>query len=270
MAKPGNPGQVGGREGFEPGRRLGPLQGQQHPVTCVIGDAEALVLQVVAQPGGVGLGAGGVDHHDQLVGAVLPAAVVDDQVVADAAGVVEQHRVAGLAGANPKQVAGHQALQEILGAGTPQLQHPHVRDVEDAAAAAHGLVLGHQTGELHGHLPAGKGHHAATGSDRGAMKWRGLQAGHGVRRQGGLDPMEPRGCQSRQGCIRLEAARWIHGPAPLLPQLPPLFSTQWGGVGLVPAAPIVHPSRAGRRAVVPSLDGAPPQVAGAGPAWGAL
>ena len=91
----------------------------------------------------------------------LPAPVVNNQVVADAAPLVEQHCVAGLAGANPKQVGGHQSLQGFFGACAPQGQHPHVGDVEDAAAAPHGLVLCHQALKLHGHLPAGKGHHPA-------------------------------------------------------------------------------------------------------------
>ena len=95
------------------------------------------------------------------LGSLAPAPVVDDQVVADAAGLVEQHRVAGLAGADAEQIGGHQALQGIFDAIAPQAQHPHVGDIENAAVAAHGGVLGHQAGKLHGHLPAGEGHHPA-------------------------------------------------------------------------------------------------------------
>jgi len=40
------------------------------------------------------------------LGGLVPATVVDDQVVADAALLVEQHRVAGLAGADAKQIGG--------------------------------------------------------------------------------------------------------------------------------------------------------------------
>jgi hypothetical protein len=147
----------------------------------------------------------GVDHQQELIG-VAPAPVVDDQVVADAAGLVEQHRVAGLAGADPEQVGGHQMLQRILDAITAQGEHPHVGDVEHPAALAHGVVLSHQAAVLHGHLPARERHQAAPGRGDRTVERSAPQAavrggrggggiGHGRAWRGGeaglRDPMEP-------------------------------------------------------------------------------
>ena len=116
-------------------------------------------FELLFDPGGVAVGAGGVDHHHHFA----VGAVVNDQVVADAAGFIQQHRVLGFAGANALQIAGHQPLEFVFDAWARERQHAHVGDVEHTAALPHGPVLGHQALELHRHLPAGKRHHAAAG-----------------------------------------------------------------------------------------------------------
>jgi hypothetical protein len=45
------------------------------------------------------------------------------------------------------------------------LELAHVRDVEDAAVAADGAVLGNDTFVLNGHLPARERNHAGSESD---------------------------------------------------------------------------------------------------------
>ena len=186
MAEAGQARQALAHQRFEPRGGLRSLQGQQDALgSLAIGDGDAGGLQLAADPGGVGLGAGGVDHQHHLValalGARPPAAVVHDQVVADTAGVVEEHGVAGFAGADAEQIGGHQALEGVLDAIAPQHEHPHVGDVEDAAGLPHRRVLGHQAGELHRHLPTGEGHQPPAGGTGGAMEGGAPQIGAGGR-----------------------------------------------------------------------------------------
>ena len=63
MAKAGQPRQALAAEAFQVTHRLGPLQGQQHTIALGVGDLDALGFQLLADPGGVGLGAGGVDYQ---------------------------------------------------------------------------------------------------------------------------------------------------------------------------------------------------------------
>ena len=189
MAEARQTGEIAARECLQPRRGLRTLEGQQHTIALAIAHGDPPGLELLADPGGVRLGTGGVDHHHQLVTLVSSrdnaAPVVDDQVVADAAGLVEQHGVAGLARSDPEQIARHQGLQGVLDAVAAQGEHPHVGDVEDTAVLAHGLVLLDQAAELHRHLPASEGHHAAAG-DPGRLKQGGAgQDGVGRVRGGG-------------------------------------------------------------------------------------
>ena len=75
------------------GLGLRPLMlGGEHSVFFDVGHRQASGLHLFTDPGGVAVGAGGVDHHHH--GTTLGidgTAVVNDQVIADAAGFVEQH-----------------------------------------------------------------------------------------------------------------------------------------------------------------------------------
>ena len=175
MAEAGQARQGFAAEGLQPSGGLGALEGQQHPITLAIADEEALGLELAANPGGVRFGAGGVDHQHQLIGfsaAGVPgglqpgaaAPVVNDQVVADAAGLVQQHRIASFARTDAKQVGGQQSLQGVLDAVALKGQHSHVGDVEDTDVLAHRLVFLHQAAKLHRHLPASERHQTATRS----------------------------------------------------------------------------------------------------------
>ena len=88
------------------------IQRQQHTTSLAVADAYPLGFELLFDPGGVAAGAGGVDHHHHFG----VTAVVNDQVVADATGFIQQHRVLGFAGANALQIAGHQPLEFVFDA----------------------------------------------------------------------------------------------------------------------------------------------------------
>jgi len=103
---------------------------------------------------------GGIRDREVVIG---PQAV-GEEVVEDAAVLIAQQRVLRAADRHLRDVVGVHALQEVLRAGSRDLDLAHVRDVEDAGRAAHGEVLGaNAVAVLHRHLPAGERHELATG-----------------------------------------------------------------------------------------------------------
>ena len=119
------------------------------PVVVRDGDAaRALGVQPPLHLGGVGR----VRNEQQVV----VVAVVDDQVVDDAAGPgVTGQGVLRLAGPDPAEVVAQAAVQELHSALTAHHDLAEVADVEDADRAAHGRVLLEYAGRvLQRHLPA--------------------------------------------------------------------------------------------------------------------
>ena len=112
MAKARHTGQAFAAELLQPAHRFRALQRQQHTTSLAVADAYPLGFELLFDPGGVAAGAGGVDHHHHFG----VTAVVNDQVVADATGFIQQHRVLGFAGANALQIAGHQPLEFVFDA----------------------------------------------------------------------------------------------------------------------------------------------------------
>ena len=97
----------------------------------------------------------GVD--DEQVAVLAP---VRDEVVDDAAAVVGQQRVLGLAGCHPVEIVREHALQERVCPAPPHVHLPHVRDVEQAGRRAHRVHLVDHARVLHRHLPTGEGDEA--------------------------------------------------------------------------------------------------------------
>jgi hypothetical protein len=136
-----------------------------------VGHREANRFHALTDPGGVCVGASRVDHqHQGTPFSINSAAVVNDQVIPNAAALVQQHRVTGFAGTDAMQIAWHQLLQCIFGIGPLQLQHSHVGDVKHSNVLAHDFVLLDQAAELHRHLPASERHHAAACCDAEVME----------------------------------------------------------------------------------------------------
>ncbi len=120
----------------------------------VVADLDAVGRGLVEPADDLG-GVGGVGHEQQ----VLVVAVVDDQVVDDAAGVlVAAQRVLRLARADLGQVVGQRRVDELGGAGPGDHGLAEVADVEDADRRAdRGVLLDHATlaaGVLERHRPA--------------------------------------------------------------------------------------------------------------------
>ena len=179
VAEAGQAAEVFAAQLLQQTHGLRALQSEQHSVLFDVGHRQASGLHLFTDPGGVAVGAGGIDHqHQRTPFGINGTAVVNDEVVANAAALVQQNRVAGFAGTDAVQVAGDQPLQRILGIGTFEAQHSHVGNIEHADPFANGLVLLDQAAELNRHLPAGKRHHAAPGAAAGLEQGSALQ-GHG-------------------------------------------------------------------------------------------
>ena len=90
--------------------------------------------------------------------------------------VVRQQRVLGLAVGEPREVVREQALQELELRRALDVELAHVRDVEDAAVAPDGEMLGDHALVLDGHLPAGERHHAGAEGDVAIVQRRASQS----------------------------------------------------------------------------------------------
>ena len=91
---------------------------------------------------------------------VAALAAVGDEVVDDAAVLIREQRVLGLARREAVEVVGEHALQEVVRRGAGDQHLPHVRDVEDAGGGAHRAHLVDHARVLDGHLPTGEGDEA--------------------------------------------------------------------------------------------------------------
>ena len=100
---------------------------------------------------------------------------IGDQVVDDAAALVREQRVLRLAVTELREVVREEALQELELGRAFDVDLAHVRDVEDAAVAPDGEMLGDHALVLDGHVPACERHHPRAEGDvaivqRGASK----------------------------------------------------------------------------------------------------
>ena len=115
------------------------------------------------------------------------AQAVGEEVVQHAAVLAAQHAVLRAADGQLRHVVGEDALEVVEGLRAAGLDLAHVRDVEDAARAAHGHVLGPHALVLDGHLPAREGHEAGArlgmaSVQRSALQRRGRGRGRPPRR----------------------------------------------------------------------------------------
>ena len=124
------------------------------------------------------------------------ADAIDDQIIDDAAAFIEQKGVLAFAHVEPLDVIGQQTVQPRRRAGAGDKKLPHVRDVEDAQAFPHRVMLVDDAGVLHGHRPAAKLDHPAAESYVFGKKRRlfrrnarmGRHGGNGRRRGNVVNP----------------------------------------------------------------------------------
>ena len=148
------------------GSRVGALHGDHREFRARL-DRDAVTRRHLAQPLEVLVARAGVDDH------AIPVVVhvVDNQVV-DHTTVLAQHagieRLAGLRQLG--DVIGEQAAQVVARPVAAQVDHAHVRDVEHAGIAAHGMVLLDLRAVVDGHVPAAEVDGAGPGRDVGIEK----------------------------------------------------------------------------------------------------
>jgi hypothetical protein len=151
-----------------------PLHGNH----CEIGprrDSDAIGLRVRRDPRDVLVPRACVD--DQAEGRFRQE--VDDEVVDDAARLVQHAAVQRLAGnLELGDVVGEQIAQELARAAPRKIDDAHVRDIEHAGVAPHDVMLLDLGTVIDGHVPAAEVDHTGIGGDVGFVK-RGAQTHRG-------------------------------------------------------------------------------------------
>ena len=145
--------------------RRRPLHGQHGKVSAVLqGDIEA--LRLCLHPGEIFFAGGAV--HDQAVRLTRP---VDNQVIDDPAGLVAHGRVERLAiFLEAGDIIGQQAL-EIGGAvDTLQIDHGHVRHIEQTGITPHLMMFLDLGAVMDGHVPAAEIDHFRAGVEMGLVQ----------------------------------------------------------------------------------------------------
>jgi len=115
-------------------------------------------------------------HHRPVA---LRRQVVADQIIDDTATRVQHAAVEGAAGlAQLVDVIGEQVLQERLRGGSGDIHRLHVRDIEDAGAAAHGMMFCELGAVVQRHIPAAEGDNLGIEANVGVVERRsGTHAG---------------------------------------------------------------------------------------------
>ena len=165
--------------------RLGALEGEQGNAIGDVFELRVELGEVLRDVGEVFVFVGRVDDHHEVVGGAVHEAVVFER-----AAIVEDARVVHLSDGERSDVVGGDVVDELqcLRAGDEELAH--VAHVEQAAAGAHGVVFGGDSGGvLDRHFVAGEGDDLGTQGnvdvvERGALERSGC--GNDVGHWGGL------------------------------------------------------------------------------------
>ena len=136
---------------------LGALDGK-HGQVGPLADIHGKSARVFFHPRQVGL-AGGAIYHQTVV--IVP--LVGDQVIDDAAAVIEHGTVQGTARGDAVHVVGQQVAQKVPRTGPGNIHHRHMGDVEYAGVLAHRVVLLDLGAIVDRHVPAAKVDHLAAG-----------------------------------------------------------------------------------------------------------
>jgi len=112
----------------------------------------------------VGIPAAGVHHDEQ---ATIGSA--DDQIVENAALIVGEDSVAGMAGLQSLDIAGNQPLEGVRD------NLSHVGHIKEPGLLTAMAMLGHNTGKLDRQRPAGEIHHLAAKFDMEVVKRGGFR-----------------------------------------------------------------------------------------------
>lgn len=155
----------GGEEFGENGGGFGALDGEAGPLVGLVLEGDA-GCEVFFHPCVILGDHGGVD--DEEVGVFGGA--VGDEVVDDAAVLVEEEGVVALAGGEFFEVVGEDGVKPCGGVFAGDDDLAHVGDVEDAGFLADGGVLAEDGAVLDGHVPAGEGDEAGAEGQVGGFE----------------------------------------------------------------------------------------------------
>ena len=114
---------------------------------------------------------GGVDAQEEVV----VGHFVDQNVVYEAAVGVKQPGVVRLADFEFGDVVGGDEIGQLRGFRPANLDLAHVADIENAHRLADGVVLIHDPGILHGHIPAAEIDHLGPQGSMDGIKRRGAE-----------------------------------------------------------------------------------------------
>ena len=134
------------------------LHSDERHLVAAIGDSDVEGCRALEQRGNHGEAVARVSHHEVLglAGSATLTGGIDDEVVDDAAGLVEQQAVFCLHRRDCREFASKRKVEERTGVRAGHSDFGHVGDVKDSGGCAHGVVLGEVGAVTHGHLPTGK------------------------------------------------------------------------------------------------------------------
>ncbi|MNE30390.1 hypothetical protein D3C80_1239010 [compost metagenome] len=150
-----------------------PLHGQ-HGQIAALGQLDGKALGLRLQPGQVLVAGGGVDHQ-----AIAAGGAVDDQVVDHPALGIQHDAVQRLPQlGQARHIVGQHPAQILSGLHAGDIDHSHVRDIEDPAVAAHLMMLLDLRTVVQRHVPAAEVDHL--GAKRHVQVVEGGALSHGI------------------------------------------------------------------------------------------
>ncbi|MCY1419758.1 hypothetical protein D9M71_353540 [compost metagenome] len=165
-------GALGAHQLGHLGAGAGTLDGE-HGQFGTFAQLQVEALAARLQPGHVLIAGGGIDHQ-----AIAEVGEVDDEIVDDAALLVEHGAVERLAGRlQAVDIVRQQDLQPVPGLRPADIDYGHVGDVEDTTIAAHLVVLLDLGAVVQRHVPAAEIDHLGSQCQVLVMQWSALSHG---------------------------------------------------------------------------------------------
>ena len=173
-------GVLVGEKGLEEGGGLGALDGEASEVIAVIFEGDR-GIEVGEHPGEIFFDFRGIDHEEEAVF----GDAVDDEIIDDATGGVEEESILALADEESVDIVGEEAVEPGGGLGAFGEKLAHVGDIEDAEILANGVMFVDDPGVLDGHGPATEVDHFGTESDVFSVEWSLFESGGMEHENGG-------------------------------------------------------------------------------------
>jgi hypothetical protein len=108
------------------------------------------------QPGKIFLNLRGINDEQKF----QLADSIENQIINDAAVIIEEKSVLPLTDVQVRYIIGQQAVEPVTRIISRDDELSHVRNIEHADCVSHGLMFIHDAGVLHRHEPAAEGDHS--------------------------------------------------------------------------------------------------------------